>query len=534
MSETPNPEKRLSKKATDRVNKLREKLSGAVPDSRGARTLQRNRAANPLFGAALHAAARLEAGHELSDLERTLVDALGKGISEQEIKAWGKAYRETKGARTREILPDVVAEWPIDEPFTMKDLADALPAQVEQVKAQPNVRVVDIAKLAPGQELDQRDEAFLAAANEYGSSFVYFTSSAPPTTPAPASTSAEAGSGEVLNTSEVFIIQPFKMQTIKRSGDTAFGPSDEIFWATSAATESDTWTFRSREFGSCDDGDWDDRFDPSNFAFIGPVHDSLALTMECWEKDHGSIFNGISGHLRQAADHCMRACQELQGDPETDAAGWAALLYVTLNLVAALLELFNNEDDHVANVQVGFDRAALLSLDNTEQRFRFDGETARGMGIQDLYLRFCTIPTGKPMRIVAQHSNRDITVGAGSTANNADVHQWVWSHVPHQTFHLDYKGGGYFSLRAVHSGKVLDVPGSSHANETAIIQYNAAGTNNQLFRLDPLGGYWYRIAAKHSGKVLNVKGKSTQDGGVITQYDWANVPQQKWKIWPAE
>ncbi|UQA55790.1 RICIN domain-containing protein [Polyangium aurulentum] len=532
MTETTTKKERpLSKKATERANKLREKLSGARADSRGARRMQKNRAANPLFGAALHAAARLEAGHELSDLERTLVDALGRGISPEEIKAWGKAYRETKGGRTREILPDVIADRPIDQPFTMKDLADALPAQVEAVKAQGNVRVVDIAKLAPDQELDQRDEAFLAAAREYGSSFVYFTSSAPQPEPAPAATSAE-GAGEALAAGEVFIIQPFKMRTIKRSGDTVTGPSDEIFWCISAGSDEGTWTFRSREFGSCDDGDWDDRFDPGDCAFVGRVGDSLAMTIDCWEKDSGAIFGNTSEYLREAGDHCMRACQELKGDPETDAAGWAALCYITLNLVAELLDLFNNEDDFVAGLRFGWDRAALLGLDNRELSFRFDGEAERGMGIQDLYLRFKTIPTGTPVTLVSLNSAKLICIDNAETANGARALQWEWDETwnTHRQFRLEWKGWRYFQIVAVHSGKVLDVPESSHDSGVPIIQYQSTGSYNQWFRLDPVDSGCVRIVAKHSGKVLDVHGGSKDNGAVIQQHHWLGGANEKWRV----
>ncbi|MDI1435638.1 RICIN domain-containing protein [Polyangium sorediatum] len=531
MTETTKKERPLSKKATERANKLREKLSGAREGSLGARRMQKNRAANPLFGAALHAAARLEAGHELSDLERTLVDALEKGISQEEIKAWGKAYRETKGARAREILPDVIADRPIDQPFTMRDLADALPAQVEAVKAQANVRVVDIAKLGPDQELDQRDEAFLAAAQEYGSSFVYFTSSAPQPEPAP--TSAE-GSGEALAAGEVFIIQPFKMRTIKRSGDTALGPSDEIFWCFSGGSDEDTWTFTSREFGSCDDGDWDERFDPSDCAFIGRVGDSLALTIDCWEKDAGTIFGNTSEYLRKAADHCLRACQELEGDPESKAEDWAALLYITFSLVAELLDLFNNEDDFVQGLRFGWDRAALLGLDNRELSFRFDGETERGMGIQDLYLRFKTIPTGRPVGIRSRNGQKAISIENEDTANGARVLQWFCDNTPppHQQFRLEWKGWRYFQIVAVHSGKVLDVPGSSHNSEVPIIQYQSTGGYNQWFRLDPVGEGCVRIVAKHSGKVLDVHGGGIENGAVIQQHHWLGGNNQKWWISP--
>ncbi|MDC3960550.1 RICIN domain-containing protein [Polyangium jinanense] len=425
-------------------------------------------------------------------------------------------------------MPDVIADRPIDQPFTMRDLADALPAQVEAVKAQGNVRVVDIAKLAPDQELDQRDEAFLAAAREYGSSFVYLTSSAPQPEPAP--TSAESSDGP----SEVFIIQPFKFRTIKRSGDTVTDPSDEIFWCFSAGSDEDTCTFQSRVFDSCDDGDWDDRFDYGHLAFIGRVSDSLAMTIDCWEEDSGTIFGNTSEYLHKAADHCLRACQELQGDPETNAAGWAALCSITLSLVAEILDLFKNEDDFVKGLRFGWDRAALLGLDDRELSFRFDGESDHGGGIQDLYLRFKTIPTGTLVKLVSQRSGKLICIDNAETANGARVLQWEWDATwnTHRQFRLEWLGGGLFKIVAVHSGKVLDVPSSSRDSGVPLIQYNLTVNNNQKFRLGPLGGGLYAIAAEHSGKNLDVAGGTTANGAEIIQHHWLGSDNQKWRIVP--
>lgn len=103
-------------------------------------------------------------------------------------------------------MPDAIAELPIEQPYTIKDLATSLPALSKEVTAQPNVRIVDIANLAPDREIDPRDDAFLAGAKEYGTSVTFFTSSAPQAKPAPAPASAEAGAGETMAASEVFII----------------------------------------------------------------------------------------------------------------------------------------------------------------------------------------------------------------------------------------------------------------------------------------------------------------------------------------
>ncbi|SEU28430.1 hypothetical protein SAMN05443639_113161 [Stigmatella erecta] len=194
------------------------------------------------------------------------------------------------------------------------------------------------------------------------------------------------------------------MRTIKRSGDTAFGPSDEIFWSMSAGSENDKWTFRSRESGSCDDGDWD-WFDPSNFAFLGRVSDSLALSIDCWEKDARAIFNAS----------------------RTSCSMWPIVAWRLANSSRAIRR---------PTPPAGPLRAAeALQQRRREERFRFDDESDRGMGIQDLYLRFGTLPTG-PVRIVSQKSNKDITIDAGSTASSAEVHQWEWSNVDHQKFYF--------------------------------------------------------------------------------------------------
>ncbi|WP_437685497.1 hypothetical protein [Sorangium sp. So ce176] len=49
MTTTMKAERPLNRKAAERVKKLRETLLGARTDSRGARALQKNRAANPLL-----------------------------------------------------------------------------------------------------------------------------------------------------------------------------------------------------------------------------------------------------------------------------------------------------------------------------------------------------------------------------------------------------------------------------------------------------------------------------------------------------
>jgi hypothetical protein len=529
MTTTTKTERPLSPRAAGRVNKLREQLSGARADSRAAQRLHKNRASNPLVGVALHAAARLAEGHPLSDLEQSIVDALGTRISPEEIKEWGTAYRETKGSRKNEFLPDAIAALPIETPYTIKDLAISLPELSKEVEAQPNVRVVDIAGLAPDQELDPGDEAFLAAAKELGTSVTVFMNTAVQPKPAPDPTSAEAGSGETLSASEVFMIVPTRLQTIQESAGEV--GSDEIFWAMAAGSDTgDKWEYRSREFGSCDTGDWD-YFHGDDRAFVGRVNTAVTLNVELWEADAGQVFGEITKVLYQVANACMDAAVALQegagSGEEGNAAGWAALIAAVAALVGFLLSLFVNDDDFVDDRNFGWTRSALLSLQGQEKRFRFGDRDA---GIHDLYLKVHVIPTGAPVRLVAKHSNKDITIDAGSTANSAAVHQWEWSNVAHQKFRLEWLGGKHFRIVAVHSGKVLDVRGSSHSSGTAVVQYSQTGNNNQSFRFNPQGDA-YAIVAEHSGKVLEVMASNMTNGRPIVQYHWTGEGEnQKWRI----
>ncbi|MGW7458391.1 hypothetical protein [Streptomyces sp. NPDC054797] len=64
-----------------------------------ARNLARVPKANVMFGALLHAADRLRQGEELTGLEEKLLHGLRGVLPDEEVKEWGRTYREAVTAR---------------------------------------------------------------------------------------------------------------------------------------------------------------------------------------------------------------------------------------------------------------------------------------------------------------------------------------------------------------------------------------------------------------------------------------------------
>ncbi|MBC2879224.1 MULTISPECIES: hypothetical protein [Streptomyces] len=60
--------------AEERLSRLRARMPGERADTRAGRRMRLSRAGNTLVGAGPHAAARQDAGHELTDLERALLE----------------------------------------------------------------------------------------------------------------------------------------------------------------------------------------------------------------------------------------------------------------------------------------------------------------------------------------------------------------------------------------------------------------------------------------------------------------------------
>ncbi len=119
-----------------------------------------------------------------------------------------------------------------------------------------------------------------------------------------------------------------------------------------------------------------------------------------------------------------------------------------------------------------------------------------------------------------QNSDKCIEVVSGSTAEGANVQQWMCHRpaLPFQLWQLADVGGGYYNVKALHSGKCITVAGASTANGANVVQATCNGGNNQKLSFQPVGNGYYKAVFAHSNKCLDVSGGSLVDGGNIQQW----------------
>ncbi|MFI1259014.1 hypothetical protein ACH4U6_35315 [Streptomyces netropsis] len=158
---------------SERVERLRAQLRGRPVSRRAQKIASAPRDSRLLYGVLLRAAARLDQGLELTDLEASLLAPLAHMLSQEEIRELGRVYAEEGTARqTTEMFPQVLAGRKLDEGYSLADLLEDLPTMAS-VSTQPNVHVVDIASNA--EALDS--EEFSQILNDAGYGVTVLTSS---------------------------------------------------------------------------------------------------------------------------------------------------------------------------------------------------------------------------------------------------------------------------------------------------------------------------------------------------------------------
>ncbi|WP_280914383.1 hypothetical protein [Streptomyces sp. SPB4] len=128
----------------DRLERLRGLFSGSRAKEGVGRALGQGAFGNVLVGALLHGADRVRQGHEPTDLEKLVMDAVGTVLSEEELKAWGGVYRDAAEAGgTLAVVPQTFASRSADQGYSIEDLRGDLPQIIVDTMAAPNVQIVD-------------------------------------------------------------------------------------------------------------------------------------------------------------------------------------------------------------------------------------------------------------------------------------------------------------------------------------------------------------------------------------------------------
>ncbi|MEU2955638.1 hypothetical protein [Streptomyces xanthochromogenes] len=340
----------------ERLERLRGQLRGEPLGARAARRTPASRGAGLLYGVMLHAASRLEAGLELTDVEETLVRPLRLLLDEEEVHAFGRLYRQENSAGvTASVLPGTLTGRNVAEGYTSADLLKDLPTLREETLAQPNVSTVDLSSPLPGEGGTFDSEEFNAGQAAYGYGATVVTSSAPP----PVDPGALA--------SFIGRVDLFAFLCEKESNDGGF--SDEIYWGlSSAGMFGDRQERLSRVFTNVDKNEWHG-IDANTTLYNGRIDTALVCNISCWEQDDGG-----DGWREQLREKLIIVSQELMAFVDLmtnigivipqygDMLDYMTLVAGIAYLIAKFLEWFKNPDDLVQERTLVFDQAALRHL----------------------------------------------------------------------------------------------------------------------------------------------------------------------------
>jgi hypothetical protein len=258
-----------------RVERWRALLAGTNAQGINGERLRESGPVNLLTGVWLHAAARAEQGLQLTELEQSILAPLQEVLSEDEVCAIGRVYREQHAENQLvAVLPRAVTSRSLSDGFSLEEYKAALTDLLPQIAAMPNVAVVDRAKLASGESIDTPE--FIQALGRYRYGVTTFT-------------------GEGDQNADLQEYLPFyaslqwdTFYCVEPAGDQG-GGRDEIYWTAAANATNYASTTRTGEAGSVTRGNtyWihgdhatgDPHFFNTNLNGCGSV------IITCWEAD---------------------------------------------------------------------------------------------------------------------------------------------------------------------------------------------------------------------------------------------------------
>lgn len=367
----------------ERIERLKALLVGESTSRRARAALASapDKSKNLLLGVMLHGANRLRWGMPLTQVEQILVDALKTVIDTEEVKEWGRAYRQTVETADREklIVPWLIAARQAMFGYTLNDLKAALPQLAQEASEAPNVSVVSLEDLAAGRI--EEDEAFVEAMRETG-----FAVTGTRTTRYPSENSnASAEDASAAQTAPAAEVEPWRVQLdmdgfyVERAVGDQWGGRDEIYFTAASGVGGGAGeTFVSQEFGGLGKGDSRD-FSDGKKTFLnqrcggGPVVTSIQV----WEADQSNA--EWYDKLQLALQSAVEMIDDLERNPMTNflpvpdpvAFGWEIA-----KVFIGLMDVLRNHDDLSCSrtfVLTRDDMAVLSYRRELEWNFNGDG-----------------------------------------------------------------------------------------------------------------------------------------------------------------
>lgn len=132
--------------------------------------------------------------------------------------------------------------------------------------------------------------------------------------------------------------------------------------------------------------------------------------------------------------------------------------------------------------------------------------------------------------LLARHSGKALDVSFASTADGANVQQWIPNGTVAQQWVIEPLADGYYKITSKASGKALEVSGNSTADGGNIQQWTYTGGANQQWKIEATTDGYYKVTARHSDKVVDVSAISTADGANVHQWIYVGGNNQQWKF----
>ncbi|MFI0224285.1 hypothetical protein [Streptomyces lydicus] len=348
---------------------------GTRTDSRVARSLARAEKSNVLIGAALHAADRLRQGKTATDLEQMALSVMRAALSDQEIRDWGRVYRESVDELgSLAVVPEVITSRPGTNGFSFDDLkADFAPVAAEHM-ARPNTMLVDREAVAAGRSIDTPE--FIAGMREWGFGVTVFDG--PPAAAEQAAQGAGESDGQEPAASSFDVKLLLESFYVQRAVGDQGGGRDEIYWCSSSASDQQAGpAFMSEEFGAVKKGDTRHFSTSNRTVFDGKSSKGVLLNILCWEADQSS--SAWYDDLRKALNDLSRTIfnkwhwQLATGIlPGTDIAGYMGEL---VGFGVFLMDHLRNKDDLSCERAIYVDQYDLAMLSYRETiDWNFDGD----------------------------------------------------------------------------------------------------------------------------------------------------------------
>lgn len=367
-----------------------------------------------LLGAMLRAAERSNKGMKLSALEERLISTLSTLTTAEDVPQYGTAFSKARssGDLRSAGYSESVCQLDINQPYTDDVLQRDAQAMAETMLAQPNNKIIDVNDMDGGC-IDTEESSDAMAAAGYGVTIF----DAPKTPQADTFSSFAIGHASRCK----LILQRFKCH--RRNNDSAFGPRNEIYFATAAASDlGEKCTLKTDVYGEIDHGS-ERTFKQPSALFSGEFDKLVDGHIEIWEHDDGGSewLAKMRSILAETAEWCVGKAVEavnnddnLDADSELSKAGAImALAGICIGLFNALIGWIKNDDDQVAKQTFAWTKRGLkefLKKPNKSFSMMFDGGK---MGKHELWISVAELGQGSSRSV--QCSTLSIKSGANNS-----------------------------------------------------------------------------------------------------------------------